>query len=644
MAEEVIDGKYQVIRQLGRGGMGVVLEAVHLATGRRVAVKLIVDDEQRASAESVTRFQRETRVVGGIDSRHVVQVLDGGVDAATGNPYMVMELLAGEDLLQLVRRQRALTPELAVRIGAQACAGLQRAHEAGITHRDIKSANLFLARVEGDEVIVKILDFGIAKLRNDAATRQNTGMSLTQTGTVLGSPMYMSPEQAMGTKDTDARSDLWSLGVVLYEVLCGRTPHADCPTMGALIVAICTQPPRPLTQIAPWIPAPVAAVVHRALSIDPAQRFQSAAEMRAELNAFLPGGAGLHVRMLDPAPAAVERPESLRPLSTGAPWTSGSVPRVTPHPTLHPAGTAAWNERAHATAQAPYASMAQSPRSPPGHALDTPPAPTPPPPKPKRAARWGAIMASLPAVVGLVAEGFHVRSVYQQTSQTHSATSSPLDVLPGIGLGPAAPTSQVAPAEDAAPSPDPETQARHPVRPGGPGHALRNTTTGADTTTGANATPKTDQRVYAFRIGEAGGCPDNTAVCMGDCNSGRTEACLILAELYEKGLRPGEPPDYEEALKYYKHGCAGGEPKACAAVTRLQAQKPSNQAHEQYRIDQWKKHCQGADVTDCTFLGMAYEFGHGVPQSNATAIEYYRRGCDAADTGDCMSQKRLEGH
>ncbi len=288
MQGTIIDGKYEIVRLLGQGGMGAVYEARHLGTSRRVALKVIVS-ELVTGPEIVARFQREARASGSIDSQHVVQMLDTGIDPASRNPYMVMEYMAGEDLSQLLEKVGPVAPELALRLVAQACLGLGRAHEVGIVHRDIKSANLYLARREGTERIVKILDFGIARIKADQYS-QTGGQGLTRTGSMIGSPLYMSPEQALGAKDLDNRSDLWSLGVVLYELLGGTPPHAHCETIGQLLVAIASKTIPPLQDRASWVTPQVAAVVHKAMAQDRADRFQTAYEMHAALMALVPGG------------------------------------------------------------------------------------------------------------------------------------------------------------------------------------------------------------------------------------------------------------------------------------------------------------------------------------------------------------------
>ena len=268
----ILDGKYQLLRQLGEGGMGAVYEARHKATGRHVAVKVIVGEALAKNAEVVRRFEREAMATGKIQSQYIAHTLDAGVDPATGSPYLVMDLFQGEDLQHAIGRLGPLQPDVALRIAAQVCLGLQKAHEADVIHRDIKPANIFLARHEESEIVVKILDFGIAKVKLDGA--EAPGPAMTRTGSMLGSPLYMSPEQARGRKTVDQRSDIWSVGVVLYEALTGTTPHAQAETIGEIIIQICATPPRPVQELAPWVPQAVADIVHKALALESCGSFR----------------------------------------------------------------------------------------------------------------------------------------------------------------------------------------------------------------------------------------------------------------------------------------------------------------------------------------------------------------------------------
>jgi eukaryotic-like serine/threonine-protein kinase len=291
----VADGKYEVVSPIGSGGMGAVYEVRHTGTGRHFALKLVREGSLETDTNSLARFEREVRAAAAVDSEHIVQVVDAGLDPASGRPFMVMELLRGEDLEKLLQRVGPLDPDLALRIAYQAAIGLRKAHEVGVVHRDIKTANLFLAQRD-DRTLVKVLDFGIAKLWKEPLA-DATAEHLTTTGSLLGTPAFMSPEQLRGARTADARTDLWSLGVVLYRSLSRAMPHT-AETLGELLLAVCTAPARPLQEVAPWVAPEIAALVHRALAIDADRRFQSAREMGEAILALLPRGPELRTGML----------------------------------------------------------------------------------------------------------------------------------------------------------------------------------------------------------------------------------------------------------------------------------------------------------------------------------------------------------
>ncbi len=337
LSGSVLDGKYQIVRRLGEGGMGNVYEGRHLGTGRRLAIKVVPAEVLAKGPDIVSRFRLEAKAAGAIESPHVAGVLDVGVDASTGSPYLVMELLVGEDVSQALRRVGRFPPEIALRVAAQACAGLQKAHEAGVVHRDVKPANLFLVRREG-EAVVKVLDFGIAKVRVDPLGVEAADM--TRPGAMLGSPLYMSPEQARGRRTVDHRADLFSLGVVLYECLSGRAPHAGADTIGDLVVRICGEAAKPLKEVAPWVSAPVAAIVHKAIAIDPDARYASAADMLAAIRAQLPAGTALDDKLLA-ALGEPKKPVASRPSVV-------PEPQRTPQPAARPPA-----DLARTTAQTP---------------------------------------------------------------------------------------------------------------------------------------------------------------------------------------------------------------------------------------------------------------------------------------------------
>jgi serine/threonine-protein kinase len=287
--DRVIARRYRVVRQIGAGGMGSVHEAIDETTQARVAIKVIAA-EVATDATLLRRFEREARAAGALDTPHIVKVLDAGIDEDGGVPFLAMEYLEGEDVHALVSRLGPLPPDLALRIAAQGCLGLSKAHEARIVHRDIKPANFFLARTGRDERVIKLLDFGIAKIARDPTDSHAETAGLTRTGSLLGSPLYMSPEQARGSKEVDQRADVWSMGVVLYQMLTGRTPHEHTTALGELIIAICTEEPPPLQEVAPWVPPDVAAIARRAMRFDPGARFQNAAEMLDAIRPLVPRG------------------------------------------------------------------------------------------------------------------------------------------------------------------------------------------------------------------------------------------------------------------------------------------------------------------------------------------------------------------
>ncbi len=281
--------------------MGTVYAAEDLTTGQTVAIKLLDPRLLAAGVDNLRRFRREARAAGAIKSEHIVRIFDAGGEEKEEPPYIAMELLEGEDLQQVIDRVGPLPPETLAIIGIQALKGLAAAHEARIVHRDIKPSNLFLARQADGTRIVKLLDFGIAKVQSDPTKAQHSA-GMTATGDLLGSPLYMSPEQVMSTKDVDARSDIWSLGSVLYCGLTGFAPHVESSAaVGRLLVTICSKPIPPLRERAPWVSESMAQALAPALERAPNQRYASAAAMLEALAPLARGAAALHESMLVPA-------------------------------------------------------------------------------------------------------------------------------------------------------------------------------------------------------------------------------------------------------------------------------------------------------------------------------------------------------
>ncbi len=322
---DVLAGKFRVDRVLGQGGMGVVVAAHHLQLDQKVAIKLLLPQSLR-NPEVVARFAQEARSTAQIHSEHVVRVLDVGNDE--GAPYIVMEYLEGRDLLAELKTRGPMPMGPAVEYVLQACEALAEAHRLGIVHRDLKPANLFLSRRADGSPLIKVLDFGISKAALSSAGGVNGG--LTADSSVMGSPNYMSPEQLRNSKDVDARADLWSLGLVLYELLTGTVAfHAD--TLAELHLGILQGTPRPLSGLRPDLPPGLEAIIQRCLSKDRAYRFSTVAEMAQALAPFAPASAQVSVDRVCRVMGVPYTP--LTPGSTGAPasgWSSTGAPASQP--------------------------------------------------------------------------------------------------------------------------------------------------------------------------------------------------------------------------------------------------------------------------------------------------------------------------
>ena len=318
-AGHVLVGRYRLETLLGQGGMGTIWRAQHLVLNAPVAVK-VIDRTAIPDEETLSRFMREAQSAAALRSPHVVQILDYGIDGKV--PFMAMELLEGENLAQRIKRVKRLTPSDTARILSHIGRAISRAHEAGIVHRDLKPENVFLVKNE-DEEIAKVLDFGVAKIERHALEEGTR----TRTGSILGTPFYMSPEQAQGNRTVDSRTDLWAMGVIAFECLTGKRPfYSD--GLGDLVLAICVREiPQP-SSIAS-VPIGFDAWWNRAVARDPEKRFQTARELTDALREAL----GLEPREIsrDGARAAPEVEVTSAP---DAPDTARDTPPTDPVPGL----------------------------------------------------------------------------------------------------------------------------------------------------------------------------------------------------------------------------------------------------------------------------------------------------------------------
>ncbi|MGD0679016.1 MAG: serine/threonine-protein kinase, partial [Polyangiaceae bacterium] len=332
---EILDGKYRVDRVLGVGGMGAVVAAYDVRLETKVAIKFLLP-HVLANRESLTRFSDEAKREAMIPSEHIARVLNVGT-LDNGAPYKVMEFLDGSDLAAWLRQRGPLLIDQAVEFVLQASVAVADAHGLGIVHRDLKPANLFCTRRSDGRFIIKVLDFGISKLTDARGSSEPTGMSVTQPSAVMGSPLYMSPEQIESSKAVDARTDIWALGVILFELVTGSVPFPG-ETFGEITRKIFGAPAPALRVHRRDAPPELEAVIFRCLAKDRQQRYPNVGDLALALQPFAPKRAKELVDRilgiirgevpLDRTPASPPLPppseETQVTPPAGAPWSGPS--------------------------------------------------------------------------------------------------------------------------------------------------------------------------------------------------------------------------------------------------------------------------------------------------------------------------------
>jgi serine/threonine-protein kinase len=329
----VLAGKYRIERLIGSGGTGVVAQATHLKLERQVALKLLRSDLSD-SPEIVARFAREARAAARLKGEHVTRILDVG-ELDDGTPYLVMEFLEGSDFRALLGEGRRLGITDAVDYVLQACEAVAEAHAAGIVHRDLKPANLFLTHAPDRAPLVKVLDFGISKAVT--GVEEEEAIALTSSASVMGTPLYMSPEQMKNAREVDARTDLWALGAILYEFVAGRPPFV-ARSLPELCVMLLQQDPVPLRLLRPEVPEQLARVIERCLRKNRVDRYRDVADLAQALALHASPPARLRVERIarlsgrpTPMVEAIDvGARAVRPSDTGVPCAARTPPSTEP--------------------------------------------------------------------------------------------------------------------------------------------------------------------------------------------------------------------------------------------------------------------------------------------------------------------------
>jgi serine/threonine-protein kinase len=466
---DILAGKYRVERVLGTGGMGVVVAAHHIQLDERVALKFLLP-EAIGNSDAIARFAREARAAVKIKSEHVARIIDVGT-LPNGAPFIVMEYLEGWDLAAWLKQRGVLPIEQAVDFVLQACVAVADAHALGIVHRDLKPANLFCVRRTDGQLSIKVLDFGISKMidRNGLASGP-----ATRTAAVMGSPLYMSPEQMRSAKDVDMQTDLWALGVILFELMTGRAPFLG-DTVTELAINVAHEPAPAIRTFRPDVPIGLEAIVSRCLQKDRRQRYRNVAELAVALLEFGPKRARVSVERItgilqsaglsasalalppSPQPGAATRtvPETVAPVgrtaSTSARGKTAALSLVGLVGVTVAVGTGLWLAHRPALQPLTTTTVRGTPETT-SAPLETDPALPFPPPQQAAIVADTALSAAPPAPVRVVEVRTEPRQPELPVPEAHGTSYGPVPVHSSV---PASAPSAASPAPTAPPSKPP---------------------------------------------------------------------------------------------------------------------------------------------------------------------------------------------
>jgi serine/threonine protein kinase/TPR repeat protein len=598
---DVILGKYEITGTLGQGGMGVVYAARHRELGD-VAIKFL-HPALGARPEVAKRFLQEARAGRRIKSGHVASVFD--IDTVDGQPFMVMEHLDGHDLAHELRERGSFPVAQAVDLLLQAGEAVGEAHSRGIVHRDLKPGNLFLTTGADGLPFVKVLDFGISK-SEDA--------SMTATAAVVGSPFYMSPEQIMSPGLVDARSDVWSFGVILYELLAGKRPFGGATTT-AIHMAILAGTYEDLLELRPELPESLEKVIADALTLDREKRIASVGALAARLAPFGTEAARVSYDR-------IQRVAARAPSQPPPKVTEAVAPVIRGVETIH-ASTPVPEDPPRVPDAAPTA---------------------------KRSRDWKPVAggaALLAVAIGVVAP--RARSFWSPPEQASSTVLAPAAISAAPSAAPevAAPPSSaavLAPPPSASAAPTPVVPARAPsatVAASSPVAASSTACAGgasaaceAACTANANGACHELAKALEHGVGATANPARAATLYQAECDHGGTMGCNNLAGLYARGA--GVALDNGKAVGLYKSACDAGNGVACSNLGGMHFDGSGVPQNQDLGARLFYRACELGTAQGCLNLSVAYARGHGVPRDASQAFSYAERACSHGLAPACV--------